>query len=248
MYDKTSLPKCDEFQTLNQLHTHEEKKKESKNDQYEELEDMRTLIKVKDMQIENLNQANEVLRNQIENNNKILMEKDDMISHLTRETGNTSSDAWAEKNAQINNEIQTIINKHSNEVHIFQKKEKYMQQQIEHLNNQVKHLTTMIETHNVAALPDELIPGVFEEHEQQDSTKENYEGKNIQVYADSFFKYVDSDLFFGKENKVEITYTFFLEDIIDRLDNMDKDNIHTTHVILRCGFNNVKKEKHSRDI
>ena len=76
---------------------------------------MRTLIKVKDMQIENLNQANEVLRKQIENNNKILMEKDDMISHLTRETGNTSSDAWAEKNVQIsklNNEIQKVINKH----------------------------------------------------------------------------------------------------------------------------------------
>ena len=152
------------FEKLNQLHTHEEKKKEFKNDQYEELEDMRTLIKVKDMQIENLNQANEVLRNQIENNNKILVEKDDMISHLTRETGDASSDAWAEKNAQIsklNNEIQNIINKHSNEVHIFEKKEKDMQQQIEHLNNQVKHLTTMIETHNVVDLPDELIPGVF---------------------------------------------------------------------------------------
>ena len=94
-----------------------QEKKESKNDQYEELEDMRTSIKVKDMQIENLNQANEVLRNQIENNNKILMEKDDMISHLTRETGNASSDARAGKNAQIsklNNEIQNIINKHSN--------------------------------------------------------------------------------------------------------------------------------------
>ena len=86
----------------------------------------------------------------------------------------------------------------------------------------------MIETHNVAALPDELIPSIFENHEQQDSTKENYEGKNIQVYADSFFKYVDSDLFFGKENKVEITYTFFLEDIIDRLDNMDKDYTYNT--------------------
>ena len=79
--------------------THKEKKQESKNDQYEEIEDMRTLIKVKDMQIENLNQANEVLRNQIENNDKILVEKDDMISHLTRETGNALSDAWAEKNA-----------------------------------------------------------------------------------------------------------------------------------------------------
>ena len=212
---------------------------------------MRTLTKVKDMQIENLNQANEVLKNQIENNNKILMEKDDMISHLTRETSDASSDAWTEKNAQIsklNNEIQNIINKHSNEVHIFEKKEKDMQQQIEHLNNQVKYLTTMIETHNVVTLPDELIPGVFEEHEQQNSIKENFEGKNIQVYADSFFKYVDSDLFFGKENKVEITYTFFLEDIIDRLDNMDKDNIHITDVIIQRGFNNVKKEKHSRDI
>ena len=29
---------------------------------------------------------------------------------------------------------------------------------------------------------------------------------------------------------------------------MDKDNIHITHVIIQCGFNNVKKEKHSRDI
>ena len=102
---------------MNQLHTHEEKKKESKNDQYEELEDMMTLIKVKDMQIKNLNQANEVLRNQIENNSKILMEKDNMISHRTGETGDASSDAWAEKNAQIsklNSEIQNIINKHSN--------------------------------------------------------------------------------------------------------------------------------------
>ena len=162
--------------------------KESKNHQYEELEAMRTLIKVKDLQIENLNQANEVLRHQTENNNKILIKTDDMISHLTRETGNASSDevekAWTEKNAQIsklNNEIQNIINKHSNDVHIFEKKEKDMQQQIEHLNNQVKHLTTMTETHNVAALPDELIPGVFEELGQQDSTlKTLSQGKNIQ--------------------------------------------------------------------
>ena len=106
----------------------------------------------------------------------------------------------------------------------------------------------MTETHNADALPDELSPGAFEELEQQDSTTENFESKKIQVYAGSFFKYVDSDLFFAKENKVEITYTFFLENIIDRLDNMNKDNIHTTHIIIQCGFNYVKKEKHSRDI
>ena len=60
---------------------------------------------------------------------------------------------------------------------------------------------------------------------------------------------MDSHNLSGKHIQVELTYTFCLEDMTERLNNMPKDDIVTTHIVIQCEFNNLMSEKrHSEDI
>ena len=92
----------------------------------------------------------------------------------------------------------------------------------------------MLDTSNHTASTDEDLEA-SNSHSRNGYASSN---KFVKVFADSFFRHVDSNKFFGKHNQVELTNTFHLEDMIERLDNMPKDDIVTTHIVIQCGFNN----------
>ena len=239
------------FDQLKELHRKDDK---SENDK-----DLEMLVKVKDMQIQNLNETVDILRNQIESRNIQSAQKDSQSANLTKEIKeidkkenenciNNLEHELSQKNHQIqtlNDTIECLISKQSDDHENFKKLEESMKQQILHLNNQIKHLTAMLDTSNHTAATDE------DQEAPNSHSRNGYVSSNkfIKVFADSFFKHVDSNKFFGKHNQVELINTFHLEDMIERLDNMHKDDIVTTHIVIQCGFNNFKsEERHSEDI
>ena len=119
----------------------------------------------------------------------------------------------SQKNHQIqalNDTIERLISKQSDDHENFKKLEESMKQQLLHLNNQIKHLTAMLDTSNHTASTDE------DQEASNSHSRNGYVSSNkfIKVFADSFFKHVDSNNFFGKHNQVKLIHTFHLEDMI----------------------------------
>ena len=149
------------FDQLKELHRKDDK---SENDK-----DLKMLVKVKDMQIQNLNETVDILRNQIESRNIQSAQRDSRSANLTKEIKeidkkenenciNNLEHELSQKNHQIqtlNDTIECLISKQSDDHENFKKLEESMKQQILHLNNQIKHLTAMLDTSNHTAATDE---------------------------------------------------------------------------------------------
>ena len=64
----------------------------------------------------------------------------------------------------------------------------------------------------------------------------------IEVFCDSFFKHVDEQLLFGRENFTKLNPCFPTSHLISKLRQKPYDNT-VTHVVIQCGFNDFEDNK-----
>ena len=64
----------------------------------------------------------------------------------------------------------------------------------------------------------------------------------VQMFGDSFFKYVQGSRAFGRNTKVVMNKCFTLDEVIRKLMEMDKDD-EVSKVVLQCGFNDIVRER-----
>ena len=66
--------------------------------------------------------------------------------------------------------------------------------------------------------------------------------EKVQMFGDSFFKYVQGSRAFGQNSKVVMNKCFTLDEAIRKLMEMDKDD-EVSEVVLQCGFNDIVRER-----
>ena len=64
----------------------------------------------------------------------------------------------------------------------------------------------------------------------------------VQVFSDSFFKYVEEDRCFGYRTKTHVNRCYTLDDVINTLEEKRKDET-VTQVVIQSGFNDLKNHK-----
>ena len=123
------------FDQLKELHRKDNKSENNK--------DLEMLVKVKDMQIQNLNETVDILRNQIESRNIESAQKDNQSANLTKDIKEIDKKEnencidnleheLSQKNHQIqtlNDTIERLISKQSDDHENFKKLEESMKQQ-----------------------------------------------------------------------------------------------------------------------
>ena len=65
--------------------------------------------------------------------------------------------------------------------------------------------------------------------------------KNVELFGDSFLKYVEEEKCFGKQSHVNINACFTTQDFIKKLKTKE-ENPSVTHVVVQCGFIDLKQQ------
>ena len=64
----------------------------------------------------------------------------------------------------------------------------------------------------------------------------------VQMFGDSFFKYVQGSRVFGRNTRVVMNKCFTFDEVIRKLMEMDKDD-EVSEVVLQCGFSDIVRER-----
>ena len=64
----------------------------------------------------------------------------------------------------------------------------------------------------------------------------------VQMFGDSFFKYVQGSRAFGRNTRIVMNKCFTLNEVIRKLMEMDKDD-EASEVVLQCGLKEKKKSQ-----
>ena len=65
--------------------------------------------------------------------------------------------------------------------------------------------------------------------------------KNVELFGDSFLKYVEEENCFGKQSHANINACFTSQDFIKTLKTKE-ENPSVTHTVVQCGFNDLKQQ------
>ena len=216
------------------------------NDQWiERIKELETIIHNNNTEIHSLNNECAQLKQQLHSPSKIIEGTDDK----------KANDEWTERIK----ELETIIHNKDTEIHNLDNECAQLKQRLDDMEKIQVPLEEVSETSDdqkerkpELAASEDILEKILKELDEMKGLKEEIKHlqhhnlttpKNeVEVFSDSFFKYVDRKRCFGKDTEVIINNCFTLDDLMNTLLRKEKD-VAVTKVLIQCGFNDFVRNK-----